>query len=480
MAHELVITNAAIDVSSSHSRLSPGVGILLLVVIHVPLALVMKANPTISTIHALTVGVIGVWVALRRASMSQVAYVAAYITGAEVIWRMTEAGVFWEYGKYASSAIMILALLRHRALKIPLPALLYFLALLPGVIIPIQLLGMRARDALSFNLSGPLALMVSAWFFSYTTFSKTHLERLLWALIIPVVGIASITFVSVQGPIAWSGSSNFEASGGFGANQVSVALGLGALAVWILLLYMKVRHFTVPVTVGTALLGLWFMAQALLTFSRGGVVNALIPAALIMALIFVRKGQRAKIIPLTVGVLTFIFVLLPALDSFTGGSLSARYSETGAKAATGRDRIIEADLSAFLENPVTGLGVGQGADYRTAFYGEVIDSHTEYTRLLAEHGLLGVEALIMLVVMVGVNLWRSRSNLIGQSMVIGMASWSTISLVHAGMRTVAPSFTFGLQFARVEDEEESAAKEEAPDPEVKGEVVVSPPKIGRD
>src|SRR3954470_24884632 len=71
---------------------------LTLLFAHVPIAILMKQVPTLATIHALLVVILGLfWGA--KGQIERVAYLGAYIAGSDVLWRMCGAQVFWEMGK---------------------------------------------------------------------------------------------------------------------------------------------------------------------------------------------------------------------------------------------------------------------------------------------------------------------------------------------------------------------------------------------
>ena len=65
--------------------------------------------------------------------------------------------------------------------------------------------------------------------------------------------------------------SNVEASGGFGANQVSALLGMGCIAAFLCLLEGKGRWQLKLLFIG---LMLEFAVQSALTFSRAGIYYA--------------------------------------------------------------------------------------------------------------------------------------------------------------------------------------------------------------
>ncbi|MCK9246550.1 MAG: hypothetical protein M0P11_06305, partial [Anaerolineaceae bacterium] len=71
-----------------------------MLLLHVGLAFLFRNFRIAATIHALLVLLLGLWTALTADNLVKVVPYAAYITGAELLWRMTRAGVFWEYGKY--------------------------------------------------------------------------------------------------------------------------------------------------------------------------------------------------------------------------------------------------------------------------------------------------------------------------------------------------------------------------------------------
>jgi hypothetical protein len=412
---------------------------------HAPLAILMFNSELVATVHALLTVVIGaVWILSKR-HMERAAYVCAYVTGAEVLWRMCDARVLWEYGKYSVAALFIVALLRTGQIKWMKLPLLYFLLLIPSALLTIQAVNPEyARKSLSFNLSGPFALMVCVWFFSNLRISMGQLQRLFLALIGPVIGIASVTAFTTFSAMAikFSSQSNKMTSGGYGPNQVSAILGFGVLlAVLFLLdsktgLALKVLMFGAMILLGV---------QSAMTFSRGGLYMAA-GGALLGALYLIRDANSRIRMVLVITALFVVtnYILLPYLDTFTGGSLSSRFQEMD---ATGRDEIIMIDLQMWKENPIFGVGPGMGLLYRYSVL-KYVASHTEYTRLLAEHGAFGLLALVLLVVMVIQSIRRART-IQGKALAAAMVTWAVLFMMIDGMRLVTPAFAFGLSFAAI-------------------------------
>src|SRR5690606_17931335 len=102
------------------------------------------------------------------------------------------------------------------------------------------------------------------------------------------------------------------------------------------------------------ILALFFAAQSVMTFSRGGMYNAV---GAIIAVVLV--GQKdlvtaTKRAGLLAGIaMVFILVIFPVLNDYTGGNLQTRFEDTG---TTKRADIAASDLEIFWENPVMGVG----------------------------------------------------------------------------------------------------------------------------
>jgi hypothetical protein len=188
------------------------------------------------------------------------------MVGAEPLWRLGHASVFWEYGKYAVSLLLILSLLQQnklsRADKIPL---LYFCLLLPSLLV----MPAFDRQAISFNLSGPFALAVAAMFFSTVKLNRAQLATLMVIMLAPIVGCA---FLATSGTLAYEhitfSASTRVTSAGYGPNQMSSMLGLGGLLAFLLFIIVQrdqklFARLMLPVC-------LWLTVQCVLTYSRGG------------------------------------------------------------------------------------------------------------------------------------------------------------------------------------------------------------------
>lgn len=415
--------------------------LLLFAMVHVGLGLLVFVFPPAATLHALATLAVGLWLATFGNTLKVVAYAGGYLVGAEVFWRMARANLPWEIGKYGVVLFFIVALFRLRTLKATLHPLMYFAFLLPSVIPVLMQLGLGgARKPISFNLSGPLALLVCAWFFSRVRLNLKQFQHLSLVLISPVLSIGVfVLLATLTNPdLVFSGESNRAVTGGFGPNQVSAALGAGALIALIYVLYEKENNRQRLILLG---LLVFFIAQSAITFSRGGLYN--MAGAALLAILFLLKDARTRVNLAVIALLLYLlgsYVVLPQIDAFTGGALQARFESVD---PTGRVELLEADLRIWSNNPILGVGPGQATALRDEL---TLVAHTEFSRLLSEHGLFGFAALIMLLA-AGWKNFNSATSSKSRALVAALMGWSFLFMLNAAMRMAAPSFFFGLAFA---------------------------------
>ncbi len=409
--------------------------VLFFLALHVPLVLAMTIHPLVATLHALMTLLIGVRSIATSRRPDALLAILGYVVACEPLWRANEAMIFHETGKYALAALAGLALLRfrlwHRADK---TALVYFLLLLPSLLVLPEL----DRQQISFNLSGPFALASATLLMSAYRVSERTLLRIFVMIIAPLSGMAFLGTVST---LTTNENINFYVSklpsAGLGKNQASSALALAGLVAFLFLCVEK-RQKLQRILLGG--LGIWCMALAALTFSRGGVATTI--GAIAAAGFFLLRDRRSR------GVFVFrtllllalaTYVVVPFLDTVTSGTLRDRFSDRN---LTGRDRLIEADLLAFRDHPLLGVGPGRSKLYHDRTFRR-ITAHTEYSRLLAEHGLFGLASLVLLAWMVWKGL-RQPVPPLQKALAAGLIAWSLLFMFHAAIRMAAPCLTFAL------------------------------------
>lgn len=417
--------------------------VFLLIIVHIALGLVMKFDSIVATSHALITLFVGIAFALTSRSFAKVAFAGAYIVGSEILWRMNKAAIFWEFGKYALIFIFFIAIVRNKKRGMPVSPLVYILLLSISSLFTLEALGMSSegRQALSFNLSGPLALVISILFFVRWSPTMEELKKLLWWLLLPCIGIGAIALYATitAENLSFGMASNFTTSGGFGPNQVSAVLGLGALSCVILLILEKRPSLRLLFI----LIVLWLLAQSVLTFSRGGVFNTAISTAIF--LVHFIKNRRFLLI--MVGLLLAVslvggFFIVPKLQSYTEGMLLMRFTDYE---PTNRIEIAQADIKVWFDNLMLGVGPGMAKFARTSYFSMEIAPHTEFTRVLAEHGIVGLAGLLLLIWFAIRTYFRSKDGLVS-AFIAALLCWSFAEMAHSAMRIAAISFISGLAF----------------------------------
>ena len=413
--------------------------LLILCAAHVGLAFVLERFSIVATAHALVVLLVGLWLAIGDRQPQRILYLCAYVVGAELLWRVTHAGVFWEYSKYLIILFGWITVLRYDLLNRGRRVYLLFLVLLLPAL---AVLPYFDRREVAFNLSGPFSLGVMALVFSVVRLDRGQTVKLLAICLVPIVGTTALAANSTLETTGAFIVGSTDTTAGFGPNQVSSVLGLGMFIAFLLVFLIPPADRALRLIF--VVLASWIGIQCLLTFSRGGMWGGL--AAVVVASWFLlrhRRARRAFVATCVIVLPTLFYFVVPAIDDFTGGVALNRFQETG---LTGRDRLMRADLMAFRDHPILGVGPGQSMAYHAMTFRRTA-SHTEYTRLLAEHGLLGLWA-VLLILQVAFQRVSKRGSSLKKSLRVSLTAWTLLYLGHSAMRLAAPGFIFALAGAR--------------------------------
>jgi len=378
----------------------------------------------------------------------EVLLAAAYIMGFEVLSRMTGGAFSYEFAKYAVIGFLTLGMFYKGFHRKSWAYILFILFLVPGVLFSAINLNYETNigNAIGFNLSGPMCLAISALYCYDRKMPLRRLQEILMAVLLPIVSMTAYLYMYTPNirDVLTGTQSNFEASGGFGPNQVSTILGLGMIILFSRLLLIKNRWINL---IDLSLL-VFITYRAIVTFSRGGVITAAICAFIFFIVYFsqVKKQERVVLFPKIVLIglmvaLTWIFISVS-----TSGLIDKRYANQNAAGiakedlSTGRGELIMAELQAFYEHPFTGIGVGKMREYRLEETGRISATHNEMSRMLSEHGVFGFLSIIVLIITPLVFSMKNRSNLFLYSFFV---FWF-LTINHSSMRIAAPAFIYGL------------------------------------
>ncbi|MFK7782426.1 O-antigen ligase family protein [Psychroserpens sp.] len=378
----------------------------------------------------------------------------AYFVGAEVLFRMTRGAISYEAGKYMVIFFCLLGMIYKGISGRGYPYFIYLMLLVPSIFVASTTLSFDAnfRTNIAFVLSGPVCLGVSALFCYEKKVSIKQLKNILLIMVLPIIANTTYVFFytpSIKETIA-NTASNFDASGGFGPNQVSIILGLG-------MFLMVTRYFNHSYSTRHKVLNLIILAaisyRAVLTFSRGGVITAVV---IIIAFLFsyykFSSNNIKKSIVVEFGMLFFCLVLTWTITSSqTGGYIDLRYANkdhlgrSKEDLTTGRSDLFMYELKGFISNPFFGIGSSRAKDQRIELEGQGNISHSEVGRLLGEHGILGI---IILLILIFKPLYFRSNNKKNYYFYAFLGFWfATIN--HASMRIAAPSFIYALALINV-------------------------------
>ena len=174
-----------------------------------------------------------------------------------------------------------------------------------------------------------------------------------------------------------------------------------------------------------------------------------------MALIGIgSRGSRLRTLLIAVAAVIGIVTVFSAANDFTGNWLDTRYSDSQ---TAGRSTIAEMDLAVFGSHPITGVGTGRAPEFRTQDRLGEAGAHTEFTRLLAEHGVFGIGVLAMMAAIL-VQGYRRSLSYWNRLMVAALSMWSLSTMLHAATRISAVGLMLALTQVRVADDDQQAVE----------------------
>ena len=431
-----------------------------MLILHVAYGLLLYFIPSLSKFILL--GIISSFLFIiidRKNKGNEALMAAAYIAGGEVFFRQTDAVIFYETGKYLVIIFLVIGMFFKGASSKTVPFWIYLLILFPGVVMVTFTMSydFEFRKQVAFNLSGPVCLGVSALYCYYKKIKSEDFQRVLIMLLMPI--LAQMVYLYFYTPslsdVKINLSGNYAATGGYGPNQISTIMGMGAFLLCTRLFIVKNKMINIIDVVLLLLVGY----RGVVSFSRGGIITGLICISAFLIFFYFKQdvkrvaSNNKKIIFMILG-----FLLIWIFSSIkTGGLIENRYANQNAAGkvkedfSTGRAELIETELTAFYHHPITGIGVGKGYEYREENLGISIATHNEISRLLSEHGILGVFALCILI-FVPITFWFKFKN---NYYFLAFVTFWFMTINHSAMRIALPAFVYGLALLYIVDEKKN-------------------------
>lgn len=434
---------------------------LTLILLHIALGVLIFYIKPLSKIYGFTILLYGLYYVIKTKNRNnEVLFISAYIVGSEVFLRMTGGNILYEFSKYGVMLFLALGMYYSGFSKNAIPFWIYLLLLVPGVIVATETLDLESdlRTSIAFNISGPACLGVAAIYTYNRKILFSQLNNIMLFLSLPI--ITTVVYLILYTPdlrtILTSTGSNPETSGGFGPNQVATVLGLGVFVFFTRLILFSKSKLLFAVNL---ILLFNILYRGLVTFSRGGILTGFVMIFLFLVLLYTNIGSyaRAKLYMLFIFVSFALVLTWLYTSSQTGGLIDKRYANQDAKGRTkeskftGREEILASEIDAFMDSPVFGIGVAKGLEIRKEKTGEIITSHNEISRTFAEHGTMGIIALLI-VFFTPIFLYLDNKQNI---YIFCFLIFWLMTINHAAMRLAAPAFVYSLSLLKVYIDEEN-------------------------
>jgi O-antigen ligase len=429
---------------------------IFLVVAHILIGILIYYFRPLSKFYAITIFALGIYYVMKsRNKNNEVLFVSAYIVGSEVFLRMTGGNFLYEYSKYSVMILMVFGMYYSGFSKNSVPYWIYLILLLPGVIIATETLNFDTdvRKAIAFNISGPACLGIASIYCYNRKIMLSQLNNILLTLGLPI--FSTTIYLILYTPdlkeiLVGTGSTNVT-SGGFGPNQVSTLLGIG-MFVFFSRLLLESKSKLVFIVNLIILFNITY--RGLVTFSRGGMLTGVIIILILLIYIYFNSKSRGKynLFRLVVFMLLAFFATWLYTSNQTSGLIDKRYANKDSAGRvkeskfTGREEIWDGEIDDFLDNPIFGIGVAKAIENRKEKNGGVIiASHSEISRTLAEHGTMGIIALLI-VFFTPIFLFLDNKQHI--YIFCFLVFW-LLTINHAAMRIAAPAFVYSLSLLKV-------------------------------
>lgn len=428
---------------------------LYLVLFHVGIGMALFLLPFAPKFYGFSIFILGAYFIIKTQNKNNEALMAAaYVVGSEVLLRMTGGNVTYEFSKYGVMLFVCMGAYFNGFSRSAVPYWFFLLLLVPSVVLSTFVLNFdtNLRTTIAFNISGPVCLGIVSLYTFRRNISLGDMNSLLLCVGLPIV--STTTYLALYAPnirdVITSTQSNFETSGGFGPNQVATVLGLGMFIFFSRIILESKSKFLLALNL---IIAFNMTYRGMVTFSRGGMLTGFLMIVLLLGFLYIKSNFRGKVkLNYIIVIIGLAMVAIWGYTSFqTAGLINKRYANQNAagnvKASkfSGREIIAQTEINMFLENPIFGVGVAKGAEVRETEIGVFATSHDEITRMLAEHGSLGILALLILFF---TPLFLFLENSFNMYLLCFLAFWF-LTINHAAMRTAAPAFVYALALFNV-------------------------------
>ena len=342
----------------------------------------------------------------------------------------------WELGKYLTILFFGYHIYKQKirfGFLVVLAVLLILLMLIKGV----------TWRGFFFNGTMFLGLLLTQESVKRIKYDKNEFLRLLQTLLLPLFVFlgASINQIQDFRNRQYDLGSN-SILDGIPSNQVATYMGMAFFLSLVPFFFTRGYRRTLTSYIAPSA----FLFVGLLSFSRGGMITAVIG----LVVIFTGSIISGKLNYLSYLVFFLVFSVPIALfiNEATGGNLFLRYQgETqgtlvGSKElnldtySTGRVSIFYGDWETFKDNWLFGVEIGESRHYRGET--EHQHSHVELSRILSEHGFLGAIGFFGLVLNGLVRFVRRSESKPFRYLMFAIWIVGLVTTFHGASRTIVP------------------------------------------
>ena len=428
---------------------------LFLILLHIVIGALLFKNGYTPKIYGYSIIFGGIFYVINSKNKNnEVLYATAYMVGSEIILRMANGNPVYEFSKYGVMIFILVGVYYSGISKNAIAYWVFLLLLIPGVIITCLELNyaVSLRKEVSFNVSGPVCLGVCSIYTYNRRVTLNQINNILLCIGLPI--ISCVVYLTLYTPnirdTITGTDSNSLTSGGFGPNQVSTMLGLGIFIFVSRLIYLSQTKFLLFLNL-FIVLNITF--RGIITFSRGGMVTgvSMIMALMGVSYLVLNSARRLQLL-FVLAIVGIVFAGVWTYSSYqTNGLIDKRYSNQDAAGRvkedqlSGRAELASDEYQTFLKNPIFGVGVGRNMEQRMQRTGELIVSHNEITRMIAEHGSLGILSLLILFLTPLILYIDNKYNIY----ILCFLTFWVLTINHAAMRLAAPAFIYSLSLLKV-------------------------------
>jgi hypothetical protein len=427
-----------------------------LILIHIFIGVIIYYTPVfVAQTYGYLILFAGIFIMIKSQNKNnEVLHICAYIIGSEVFLRMTYGSPSHEFAKYSLVFFLVMGIVYSGFSKYSLIYWIFLILLIPGIIIANEVIdySVEFRKKIAFNISGPVSLGIASIYTYGKRMTINEMGNLLLLLGLPIISTAvyvSLYTPNIRESITGTGS-NEALSGGFGPNQVATIFGLGMFIFFTrMILYSRTKFIFII----NSVIAFYISYRGFLTFSRGGMMTGFGMILIFVIFMYINSKYKGKV---KLNYLLLIITLVMSVTWIytsvqTEGLINKRYAGKNAQGIekkdkfSGRAELASDEIDMFLDSPFFGIGVGKGTEFRSEKNGYLTASHDELTRMLAEHGSLGILGLLILF---STPIFYYLGNKENIYLFCFLIFW-LLTINHAAMRTASPSFIYALSMLKI-------------------------------